>query len=129
MGDARKIGIAAAACWAAFLMSSADAATVDLLASDPTADVAIYLKDFPTGLIETSVNLNNGSDIPKTDGTAGSTTVGFSTTGSFDAANGDATISGVGGNTTFPNLTVATLGSTFTDLTFGAQTPSANDLR
>ena len=50
----------------------------------------------------------------------------FSPSGTFDAASGVATINGVGGNSTFPDLRISTTGFTFTDIVFGAQTPTAN---
>jgi hypothetical protein len=107
-------------------LSTVQAAPTDLLSAN--GDVGVYLKDFPAGIIETSVNLNAAAhDVGTTSGAAGGVTVVFfSPSGSFDAASGVANITGVGGNSTFPDLRVSTPGSTFTDIVFGAQTPTAN---
>jgi LPXTG-motif cell wall-anchored protein len=113
-------GAVVSACLAGIGEGRAD--PVDLLPGD--ADLAIYLKEFPSGLSETSVNLANTTNSQTATGTAGGTTVTFSSTSFLDAASGAATIKETN-NGVYNDLTISVPeGWLFGDLIFGVQTNS-----
>jgi hypothetical protein len=89
------------------------AATIAHAATVSIADVS------GPGTGEVSINLAGISNSQTSTGTAGATTVDFSSTQFLDFANGNATIS-IHGNGDFNNLTISTPGFTFTDLDFRA---------
>jgi hypothetical protein len=104
----RKIALAISASAAVFCAASAaQAATVTI------ANIS------GPGQGEVSINLAGIANNLTSTGTAGATTVDFSSTQELDFASGNATIS-IHGNGNFNNLTISTPGFTFTDLDFRA---------
>ena len=79
---------------------------------------------------EISVNITDGKNSTTGSGTAGTTTVDYSSSDFLDFANGNATItpSSKGKASSYSDLTITTPGFTFTDFEFSAEMVNNKDL-
>jgi hypothetical protein len=113
---ARSFVVAAVSSAAVVFSLQPALALTDYLPAD--TDLALYFNESP-GVIVTQVDLTATASSTSTTGTVGTTTVNFSSTESFSAANGNATIKPI--DTGLNQLTITMPGFTFGDFKFSAQ--------